>query len=63
MTAIVVFMVLMLALAVAVGAVVVLGMEGRGRDHAPELADKFARAAKHLNGDAQPPERLQHLFR
>ena len=63
MTTIVVFMVLMLAVAAALIGVVVMGMEGRGRNRAPELADRFARAAKHLNGDAQPPKRVEHLFR
>ena len=54
---------LLFVLAVAVAAMVVIGMEGHGKDRAPELANRLARAARHLNGDAEPPKRFQHLFR
>lgn len=57
-----VFMTLMVGLAVAVAATVVMGMEGHGKDRAPELTDRMARAARHLNGDAKPPKRFEHLF-
>jgi hypothetical protein len=42
--------------------VVLLGMEGRGKQRAPRLADRMARAAQHLNGDGEPPARLIKLI-
>ena len=42
--------------------VVLLGMEGRGKQRAPRLADRMARAAEHLNGDGEPPARLIKLI-
>jgi hypothetical protein len=42
--------------------VVLLGMEGRGKQRAPKLADRMARAAQHLNGDGEPPARLVKLI-
>ena len=51
MTAIVVAMFVIFAVAAATAGVVVVGMEGRGKWRAPRLADKLARAAQHLNGD------------
>jgi uncharacterized protein YjeT (DUF2065 family) len=53
--------VVMLILAGTLGLVLV-GMEGRGRGRAPRLAHRMARAAQHLNGDAQPPKRLVKLI-
>jgi hypothetical protein len=55
-------MALILALALAVCAVVVMGTQGTGRDKAPQLANAFAETAKHLNGDAEPPESLVNLL-
>jgi hypothetical protein len=37
-------------------------MEGRGKQRAPKLADRMARAAQHLNGDGEPPARLIKLI-
>ena len=53
MTAIVVSMIIILAVAAIVAGIVVVGMEGRGRFKAPRLAERMERAAQHLNGDAQ----------
>ncbi len=58
MTAIIVAMVLTLALVAGVAGLVLMGIEGRWRQRAPRLADRFARAAQHLNGDGQPPRSL-----
>lgn len=49
-------MVAILAVAGAVVGLVLVGMEGRGHTRMPWLADKFTRAAKHLNGEVDPPE-------
>jgi hypothetical protein len=58
MTAIIVAMLLTLALVAGVAGLVLMGIEGRWRQRAPRLADRFARAAQHLNGDGQPPRTL-----
>jgi UPF0716 family protein affecting phage T7 exclusion len=63
MPAILVAMILLLVLVGAVLGVVIVGMQGRGRDRAPHLADRMARAARHLNGDGAPPQSLRRLFR
>jgi hypothetical protein len=52
----VVAMIAILAVAAAVVGLVLVGMEGRGRSRMPWLADKFTRAAQHLNGEVDPPE-------
>jgi uncharacterized protein YjeT (DUF2065 family) len=52
-TAIVIAMVAILGVAAVTAGIVVVGIEGRGRFRAPRLADRMARAAEHLNGDAQ----------
>ncbi len=62
MTSIVIAMFVVIILAAATVAMVVMGMEGRGRDRAPRLADRAARAARHLNGDAEPPPRFLRLI-
>jgi len=51
-----------LLIAVAVIAVVAVGMNGSMADRAPELADVMASTARHLNGDAEPPKVLVELF-
>ena len=61
-TAIVV-MVVIIAAALGVAAMVVLGIEGRFSDRAPEVSGRLARAAQHLNGDAKPPQALRRLLR
>ncbi len=59
MTAIFVSMLLILAIAIGTVGLVLVGMQGRGKSHAPKLADKMAKAARHLNGDADRPVRAQ----
>ncbi|WP_375431189.1 hypothetical protein [uncultured Friedmanniella sp.] len=58
MIAIVVAMIVTLALVGGVVGLVLMGIEGRWKERAPRLADRFARAAQHLNGDGQPPKAL-----
>lgn len=55
-------MILILVLALAVCAVVVIGTQGTGRDKAPQLSNALAETARHLNGDAEPPEQLISLL-
>lgn len=62
MTAVYLSMFVILLLALAACAVVAVGMKGIGRDRAPQLADRFAVAARHLNGDAEPPQALVDLL-
>ena len=62
MTSIVVAMIVILVLAGCTVGLVLLGMEGRGKERAPKLADRMARAAQHLNGDGEPPTRLVKLI-
>jgi hypothetical protein len=59
---IVVAMIVILVLAACTVGLVLLGMEGRGKQRAPKLANRMARAAQHLNGDAEPPARLVKLI-
>jgi hypothetical protein len=62
MVVIVLSMIVILAVAAGIVGLVALGMQGRGRDRAPELANKMARAAEHLNGDGEPPEKFQRFI-
>lgn len=62
MTSIVIAMVVILVLAGCTVGLVLLGIEGRGKERAPKLADRMARAAQHLNGDGEPPTRLVKLI-
>ena len=62
MTSIVVAMIVILVVVASIIGVVLLGMEGRGKQRAPRLADRMARAAEHLNGDGEPPARLIKLI-
>ena len=62
MTSIVVAMIVIFALVACTLGMVVLGIEGRGKERAPKLADRMARAARHLNGDGEPPARLVKLI-
>ncbi len=55
-------MVLIVAVALGVIAVVVMGTQGAGKDRAPHIANAFAETARHLNGDAEPPEGLVTLL-
>lgn len=59
----IVAMVVVIIAALAVAALVVMGMEGRYTQRAPELSHQLARAARHLNGDGRVPRRLERLFR
>jgi hypothetical protein len=61
-TSIVVAMVVILVVVASIVGVVLLGMEGRGKQRAPRLADRMSRAAQHLNGDGEPPARLIKLI-
>lgn len=62
MTVIVIAMIMILGLAALVAGLVVMGMEGRGQDRAPKLAEEMTRYAMHLNGEAQPPTRFTRLI-
>ena len=62
MTSIVIAMIVILVLAACTAGLVLLGIEGRGKQRAPKLADRMARAAQHLNGDGEPPDRLVKLI-
>lgn len=61
-TSIVVAMFVILVVAACTVGLVLLGIEGRGKERAPKLAHRMARAAQHLNGDAEPPDRLVKLI-
>jgi hypothetical protein len=61
-TSIVVAMIVIFVVVACVVGLVLLGMEGRGKQRAPKLADRMARAAQHLNGDGEPPARLIKLI-
>jgi hypothetical protein len=61
-TSIVVAMIVILVVAACTVGLVLFGMEGRGRQRAPRLADRAARAAEHLNGDGEPPARFIKLI-
>jgi len=58
MAAIVLAMIIILGVAGSTVALVLVGMQGRGRQRAPRVAHKLARAAQHLNGDGQTPRRF-----
>jgi UPF0716 family protein affecting phage T7 exclusion len=59
---IVVAMIVILVVVAATVGLVLLGIEGRGKQRAPKLAHRMARAAQHLNGDAEPPARLVKMI-
>ena len=62
MTSIVVAMIVILVVAACTVGLVLLGIEGRGKQRAPKIAARMARAAQHLNGDGEPPARLVKLI-
>ena len=62
MTAFVVAMFVILVVAACTVGLVLLGMEGRGKQRAPRLADRATRAAEHLNGEGEPPARFIRLI-
>lgn len=51
-----------IALAVGIAAVVAVGMKGLFREQNPALSRLLAKAATHLNGDAEPPAQLERLL-
>lgn len=55
-------MVVIVALALGIVAVVAIGIQGAGRERMPEFASVMAETARHLNGDAEPPQRLVEFF-
>ncbi len=55
-------MLLILVVAVLVIALVVMGMEGTGRQQHPEIANAMQTTARHLNGEAEPPRGLVALI-
>lgn len=64
MAVVVVSVVIALVLAVVVAGIVVVGMRGdlpEVSERAPELAGRFEWAARHLNGEAAPSQRLADL--
>jgi len=61
MTAIVFAMIIILGVAAGIVGMVAIGLQGRGRERAPRLAEKMTVAAEHLNGDTEPPERFVRL--
>ena len=62
MTITVILMLVILGIALSVIAVVAVGMKGNLADRAPELANMMANTARHLNGDAEPPQGLVDFF-
>ncbi|CAL8972333.1 MAG: hypothetical protein LCH87_09625 [Actinobacteria bacterium] len=50
------------AIALCVIAVVAVGMRGSLADRAPDVANVLANTARHLNGDAEPPQALVDFF-
>lgn len=63
MSVVIIAMLVILVIAAGVIAVVVMGIEGTGSDQHPEIADAMARTARHLSGDAGPPQGLRVLAR
>ncbi|MEL4357149.1 MULTISPECIES: hypothetical protein [unclassified Luteococcus] len=62
MTAFLITLFLILFVALAVAAVVVVGMKGYGGNHAPRLAGGLAETARHMNGEGEPPQALIDLL-
>lgn len=55
-------MVIVMLIAFGVIGAVAMGLQGAGSDKAPELAKQLQRAARHLNGQAKPPQGLVDFF-
>lgn len=62
MTLAVIFSAVVLVLALVIIAIVAVGMNGPVPDDASDLANVLASTAKHLNGDAEPPQGLVNFF-
>ncbi|MDO5500939.1 MAG: hypothetical protein Q4F67_14785 [Propionibacteriaceae bacterium] len=58
-----IFTIIALVVALGIWGVVGMGMAGKGKERHPELANRFARAAKALNGEGEVPPQLDKLFR
>ncbi|WP_098459975.1 hypothetical protein [Propionicimonas paludicola] len=58
----VIFIAIVLVLALVIIAIVAVGMNGPVADDAPEIANVLASTARHLNGDAEPPQGLVNFF-
>lgn len=54
--------IVIVAIALCVIAVVAIGMNGSLSEKAPDLAQVMANTARHLNGDAEPPQGLIDFF-
>ena len=63
MTAVVVASLLLLGLIATIVGIVVVGIEGRGVARLPRLAARLTKAARHLNGEANPPRAFLTLLR
>ncbi len=50
------------AIALCVIAIVAVGMRGSLSEKAPDFANIMANTARHLNGDAEPPQGLVDFF-
>lgn len=61
--AVVVAMLVILSVVAGTAGVVVVGLEGRFKERVPKVADRMARAGRHLNGDGTPPEAFRRLLR
>ncbi|MGA4669850.1 hypothetical protein ACPCG0_08650 [Propionibacteriaceae bacterium Y1923] len=62
MSAVVVAMIIIVVLALAVTAVVAIGMRGKMSDRNPAVAERLGTVAKHLNGDAEAPASLVQFY-
>ena len=52
----------LVAIALCVIAIVAVGMNGSLAKKAPDVANALANTARHLNGDADPPQGLVAFF-
>ncbi|MGO4958047.1 hypothetical protein ACTQ49_12405 [Luteococcus sp. Sow4_B9] len=61
MPAFVITLILIVVIGLVCLAVVAVGMKGAFREKAPRAANHLAVAARHMNGDAEPPQALVDL--
>ncbi|WP_114561562.1 hypothetical protein [Desertihabitans aurantiacus] len=59
----VIAMLVVLGVAVGITLVVAVGIAGKASDRAPRVSTRLQRAARHLNGEADAPPRLEKLVR
>lgn len=62
MSSVVVAMIIIVGLAIAITAVVAIGMRGKMSDRSPVVAERLGTVARHLNGDAEAPESLVQFY-